>query len=285
MVEQTVVRVLLVEDDLGFATLLDEWLADMDRRQASFPASHLILTTVTRLSDALRELESDAFDILLIDLNLPDSVGLETFERIRHHAISYPVIVLSGLDDESLAVQAVRGGAQDYLVKNTIDGNLLFRSIRYALERHAMNLALERVREDERRQREQGSLERLSERNLSRVAAQMLGIQELKRDYQERFSSLVSRFGTVLDRQIQMRTHKVVYNISDEVKQIAAELGFLRCGPRDVVDIYLSTLEQREQPVNPVKNEAIHEECRYLAFELMGHLVSFYRPYAMGGDG
>ncbi|MBF0339420.1 MAG: response regulator [Magnetococcales bacterium] len=284
MVAQTV-RVLLVEDDLGFASLLNEWLADMGRQHSSFPSARIIMSQVTRLSQALQELEGGSFDILLIDLNLPDSVGLETFERIRHHAVACPVIVLSGLDDEFLAIQAVRSGAQDYLVKNTIDGNLLFRSIRYALERHALNLALERVREEDRRQREQGSLDRLSERNLSRVAAQMLGIQELKRDYQDRFVNLVSRFGTVLDRQIQMRTHKVVYNISEEVKQIAAELGFLRCGPRDVVDIYLATLEQREEPVNLVKNEAIHEDCRYLAFELMGHLVSFYRPYAMGGDG
>ncbi|MBF0626653.1 MAG: response regulator [Magnetococcales bacterium] len=284
MVEQTI-RVLLVEDDLGFASLLDEWLADLERQHSSFPSARILLSQVTLLSQALQVLENDSFDILLIDLNLPDSVGLETFERIRHHAMTCPVIVLSGLDDESLAIQAVRSGAQDYLVKNTIDGNLLFRSIRYAMERHAMNLALERVREEERRRREHGSLERLSERNLSRVAAQMLGIQELKRDYQDRFLNLVLRFGTVLDRQIQMRTHKVVYNISEEVKQIAAELGFLRCGPRDVVDLYLATLEQREQPANPTKNEAIHEECRYLAFELMGHLVSFYRPYAMGGDG
>ncbi|MBF0180841.1 MAG: response regulator [Magnetococcales bacterium] len=284
MLDQTV-RVLLIEDDLGFATLLDEWLADLERRHSLFSPSRIRLTQVARLSQAVLELADAPFDILLVDLNLPDSTGLDTFERVRAQAADLPVIVLSGLDDESLAIQAVRSGAQDYLVKNTIDGNLLFRSIRYALERHALHQALERAREEERRTREQGSLDRLSDRNVSRVASQMLGIQELKRDYQDRFINLVARFGQVLDRQWQMRTHKVHYNIADDLKQIAAELGFLRCGPRDVVDIYLATLEQWEEPANPQKNEALHEECRYLAFELMGRMVSFYRPYAIGGGG
>ncbi|MBF0154919.1 MAG: response regulator [Magnetococcales bacterium] len=282
--EQTI-RALLIEDDLSFATMIGEWLEDVERQHSSILPYHIFLTRVSELAHAFEELKRSSFDILLIDLNLPDSMGLETFERIRHYTASFPVIVLSGLDDESQAIQAVRNGAQDYLVKNTIDGNLLFRSIGYAMERHALKLALEQVRESERRARELGSLDRLSERSLSRIAAEMLGIRELKRDYQDIFQRLVARFGVVLDQQIQMRTHKVTYNISDELKQLAAELGFLRCGPRDVVDLYLTTLEQREVPGYPQRNEAIHEECRYLAFELMGRLVSFYRPYAMGGDG
>ncbi|MBF0260322.1 MAG: response regulator [Magnetococcales bacterium] len=284
MTEQSI-RVLLIEDDPGFASLLEEWLAERGRTHSTILPSRILLTQVSHLSHALETLENNAFDILLIDLNLPDSMGLETFERIRHHAATYPVIVLSGLDDESLAIQAVRSGAQDYLVKNHTDGNLLFRSIWHAMERHALKVALEQMREAERRERENRSLERLSDRNLSRVASEFLGIQELKRDHQERFQLLVARFGTVLDQQIHMRTHKVVYNISDELKQVAAELGYLRCGPRDVVDLYQAILEKREVPGVPLKNEAIHEECRYLAFELMGRLVSYYRPYAMGGDG
>ncbi|MBF0348386.1 MAG: response regulator [Magnetococcales bacterium] len=284
MMEQTI-RALLIEDDPGFVTLVGEWLGDMERHRSSILPYPILLTQVSQLAHALEKLKLSSFDILLIDLNLPDSMGLETFERIRHFTATHPVIVLSGLDDESQAIQAVRSGAQDYLVKNTIDGNLLFRSIGYAMERHALKLALERMRESERRARELGSLDRLSERNLSRIAAEMLGIRELKRDYQDIFQQLVTRFGTVLDQQIHMRTHKVVYNISDELKQLAADLGLLRCGPRDVVDLYLATLEKREDPGYPQKNEAIHEECRYLAFELIGRLVSFYRPYAMGGDG
>ncbi|MBF0108612.1 MAG: response regulator [Magnetococcales bacterium] len=279
------VRGLLVEDDVGFAGLLEEWLNDLDHRSSPMAPFHLTLTRVDNLSMALQALAMDPFDILLVDLNLPDSVGLETFERICGPACNHPVIVLSGLDDESLAIQAVRSGAQDYLVKNTLDGNLLFRSVRHALERHALNQALERVREEDRRQREQGSLERLSERNISRITSQMLGIVELKRGYPEIFSRMVLRLGTLVEKQLQMRTHKIHYNISDELKEIAAEMGFLRCGPRDVVDVYMATMELRENPENQLRNEAMHEECRYLAFELMGRLVAFYRPYALGGEG
>ncbi|MBF0602616.1 MAG: response regulator [Nitrospirae bacterium] len=284
MVGQTI-RVLLVEDDLGFAGLLDEWLVELSGHPTTILPSRILVTQVDSLSKALQQMDGTEFDILLVDLNLPDSVGLETFERIRNRNVDYPVIVLSGLDDESLAIQAVRSGAQDYLVKNTIDGNLLFRSIRYALERHTLHRELEQVREKERRQREQGSLDRLSDRNVSRIASRMLGIQELKGGYPDQFARIAAQLGEILDKLLQMRTHKVVFNISDDLKQISEELGFLRCGPRDVVDIYLATLELRETPGNPIKNESIHEECRYLAFELMGRLVSFYRPYALGGDG
>ncbi|MBF0416882.1 MAG: response regulator [Magnetococcales bacterium] len=283
--EGETIQLLLVEDDLGFAALLDEWLGDLSGRPAAILPFRIFVTQVNNLSQALKTMEDTGFDILLVDLNLPDSVGLETFERIRDLEVACPVIVLSGLDDELLAIQAVRSGAQDYLVKNTIDGNLLFRSIRYALERHALHQELEQAREQDRRLREQGALDRLSDRNVSSIAARMLGIQELKGGYPDRFARIVAQLAEILDKLLQMRTHKIVFNISDDLKRIAAELFVLRCGPRDVVDIYLATLESRETPGNPIKNEAVHEECRYLAFELMGRLVSFYRPYALGGDG
>ncbi|MBF0416327.1 MAG: response regulator [Magnetococcales bacterium] len=278
------VKGLLVEDDVGFAGLLNEWL-DGVVISGSVPQPITIrLTLAESLEKAMMEVDSGAYDILLVDLNLPDSRGLSTFERISGRISDIPVIVLSGLDDESLAIQAVRSGAQDYLVKNAIDGNLLFRSIRYALERFALHQELERAREAERRQRELGSLERLAERGLSQISAQMLGLQGLKEGYPDTFEQMVARLALALGKLLRMRTHKVFYDLSTEMKQIASELGFIRCGPRDVVDLYTATLKKCETPGNYEKNETVHEECRYLAFELMGHLVFCYRSYALGGQ-
>ncbi len=280
------IRALLVEDDFGFANLLEEWLTDVyaDGQDDIHP-SRIQFVQVDSLGKALWTLRSQSFDILLIDLNLPDSKGLDTFNQFSDYISIYPIIVLSGLDDASLANQAVRRGAQDYLVKNAIDGQLLIRAIRYALERHALHQELDRIRESERREREQGSLDRLVDAGLSKVSAHMLGLQDLRFGSEDVFNQHVNRFGDALEKLLQMRTHKVCHDVSEDMKKMARDLGFLKCGPRDVVDIYKAALIRWRDPGNLIKNEAIHEESRYLAFELMGHLVSFYRPYALGGYG
>jgi signal transduction histidine kinase len=121
-------RVLLVEDNLGDARLLREALVDAGSGQ--FELAH-----VEQLSTALQRLGEEHFDAILLDLSLSDERGLDTLKRAREQAPGVPVIVLTGIDDEELAVKAVREGAQDYLVKGQVDGNLLVRSMRYAVER------------------------------------------------------------------------------------------------------------------------------------------------------
>jgi DNA-binding response OmpR family regulator len=121
-------KVLLVEDNPGDARLLQEGLADS-------PATHLQLTHVQRLGDAVSALSSNHFDVVLLDLSLPDSQGFETFRRLRLRSNGVPVIVLSGVDDEQLALKAVQKGAQDYLVKGQVATSSLVRSIRHAIER------------------------------------------------------------------------------------------------------------------------------------------------------
>ncbi len=121
-------RVLLVEDNPGDARLLREALVDAG-------SGRVELTHVERLSTALQRLDKEHFDVILLDLSLSDERGLETLKRAREQKPEVPVIVLTGIDDEVLAVNAVREGAQDYLVKGQVDGNLLVRAMRYAVER------------------------------------------------------------------------------------------------------------------------------------------------------
>lgn len=121
------VRVLLVEDDSGDVLLLRESLEDSPLK--------LVVTNVTRLSDALAILGEKTFDLIIADLSLPDSRGINTFQQLNERAPQTPVVVLSGSDDERLALQTVEMGAQDYLVKGQVDQALLVRSIRYAIRR------------------------------------------------------------------------------------------------------------------------------------------------------
>jgi two-component sensor histidine kinase len=122
------VRALLVEDNPGDARLIELMLT-----QSTSPRFELV--HVVRLGDALAFLQSSYFDVLLLDLSLPDSHGFDTFTRIKGKANALPIILLTGLDDEVVALKAVREGAQDYLIKGDLEVNLLIRSVRYAIER------------------------------------------------------------------------------------------------------------------------------------------------------
>ena len=122
------ITVLLVEDNPGDARLILELLGDVQ-------AQAFDLERVGRLDHALTRLSRTGVDVVLLDLGLPDSQGLETFMRARRGAPNEPIVVISGLDDERLALEAVRSGAQDYLVKGRIEGHLLARVLRYAVER------------------------------------------------------------------------------------------------------------------------------------------------------
>ena len=129
------IRVLLVEDNPGDARIILEMLKEVG-------TSDFQLQVVDRLEPALQRLGRAAVDVVLLDLGLPDSSGLETFRRAHEGAVEEPIIVISGYDDETTAVQAVRDGAQDYLVKGRIDGAALARVIRYSIERQRTEVRL-----------------------------------------------------------------------------------------------------------------------------------------------
>lgn len=122
------IRILLVEDNYGDARLIREMLTDPG-------GDRFALTHSAYLNEAIKHLEKTPFDVLLLDLNLQDSQGLSTFDQVYARASEVPILVLTGLDDKDLATKAVRAGAQDYLVKRQLDGNLLLRAMRYAIER------------------------------------------------------------------------------------------------------------------------------------------------------
>ncbi len=128
MTEQ-LINVLLVEDNPGDVRLLKVQLT----RANAF--SRFTLTHVETLEAALDHLAQQTIDVILLDLLLQDSEGLDTFIKLHHEAPATPIIVLTGLDDESLAIQAMQQGAQDYLAKAEVNGSLLMRSMRYAIER------------------------------------------------------------------------------------------------------------------------------------------------------
>jgi PAS domain S-box-containing protein len=129
-------HILLVEDNPGDARLIRELLADEIGRAA------FDMQVAESLEDALTVLGAVLPDVVFLDLSLPDSFGLETLYRLQGQAPSLPVIVLTGNEDQQLALSAVKAGAQDYLVKNDLTGRLLVKTMKYAQERKAIEASL-----------------------------------------------------------------------------------------------------------------------------------------------
>lgn len=131
-------NVLFVEDDAGYANILKRRLLDTDN-----PPFHI--RHVQRLGPALDLLAAGNMDVILLDLSLPDSQGLNTLIRVHERAPEVPVVISTGLDDEFTGIEAVRYGAEDYLVKGHVNGKAVSRVLRYAIERHRQRLELEHL--------------------------------------------------------------------------------------------------------------------------------------------
>ena len=125
---EKIFNVLLVEDNPGDAFLIQE-------RFKTAKTHIFYLNHVEYLAQAIALLAQNSFDVILLDLSLPDSRGIETLKTIKEHSWEIPIVILSGINDEELAIQAVRQGAQDYLVKGKVNGETLVHALRYAIER------------------------------------------------------------------------------------------------------------------------------------------------------
>jgi two-component system, NarL family, sensor histidine kinase UhpB len=125
---EEVIKILFVEDNPGDVVIIKEMLKEID-------GIHFEVTTADNLKEGINHLINEDFDILLLDLNLPDSEGIQTFITINQNARDLPIIILTGLSDEEFAITSVGKGAQDYLVKGQTDGQLLAKSIKYSIER------------------------------------------------------------------------------------------------------------------------------------------------------
>jgi len=117
----------LVEDNPGDVLIVKEYL--------KYSEINFDLTHSSTLSDAMSQASSNGFDVILLDLGLPDSLGLETLKRMNASALKAPVIIMTGLDDEDIALTSLKEGAQDYLFKNSLSSQNIVHSIRYRMER------------------------------------------------------------------------------------------------------------------------------------------------------
>ena len=228
------IKILLIEDNLAQARLLKEILKSVTFKQ--FDLFH-----VKRLKEGLNRLQKDSFDVILLDLTLPDSQGLASLTSIINCAPSLPIVVLTNTNDDRLAIEAVRQGAQDYLVKRDVKGEMLVRSLCYAIERKQVSESL--------RQMNQALENRVRERTAELVKATELNqmksefVSMISHDFRNPLNVILAYTGLLEDTNYKLteekkQTHlrlirsaiKSMAQLLDEVSLIGkADTGKLEC--------------------------------------------------------
>ncbi len=146
------IKILLFEDNPGDAGLIEDMVND------SINYSYELIIAES-LEEGINLFKSDFFDIILLDLGLPDSDGINTFLNVQRESSETPIIILTGLNDESIGINAVQNGAQDYLTKGMVNPELLERSIKYSIERTKVQLELQKYRDSLEEQVEKRTIE------------------------------------------------------------------------------------------------------------------------------
>ena len=231
------IRILLVEDNSGDRRLISEMLAEASN--VTFDVKY-----ADRLQAAIEYLSQNRVEVILLDLGLPDSQGLETLKKTYAQVPETPIVVLTGLNDEMIGTQAVNEGAQDYLIKGQVDTNLLKRTIRYAIERKQA---------EGREQRLQLQL------NLSnRLASLGLMVEGIAHEINNPLTSVIGFAQMLMFEDIPENTREDVKTIGDNAQRVAdimknlltfAQQQKLEQTYINVNDIIEATLKMRAYPL------------------------------------
>ncbi len=263
---RTRLAVLLIEDSALDAKIIEGQLA---QPQQDAPSS--VLTVVTTLAAGLKRVAVQPFDVMLLDLNLPDSEGLETFLKVFRLAPEIPVVIITAQDDRVLAANAVNAGAQDFLVKGRTDVDGLVNAIGFAVERHRrlrrLNPHLAGVHRRSYSSRDTADL--ISD---AKKLTPPLRLRE-----PETFERLIQRYEELLGAARDQRESKVMSNICDELHGLAMYLFLSQGGTNDAEEIHRHALEARCRAVPSETHQPLFVEAQLLLLDLLGYLVDLYR--------
>jgi two-component sensor histidine kinase/ActR/RegA family two-component response regulator len=235
MMENKQINVLVIEDNLADTALIREMLKESQNTRFK-------LYNARKLQEGLEIINENPIQVLLLDLNLPDSKGIETFYKASESVSEIPIIILSGFDDEDTAIKAVKGEAQDYLIKGNVESSLLVRSICYAIERKANEIELLKYSDHLEELVEQRTVE-LKNSNI-----------QLKKEIEERKNAEEEIRTSLLEKKVLLEEiHKRVENNLETISNLMG----LECSnavDKEPVEIY-------QESQNRVKAIAlIHEQ-------------------------
>lgn len=256
--------VLLVEDNPADADLVEDML-----EMAGDPHGYRVVK-VSRVSQALDKLTRIQADVILLDLVLPDASGVDTVSKVRTCSRDLPIVVLTGTDDDELAMSCMDAGAQDYLCKGEIQPKSLRRAIGYAISR----IREAQVRELQTLLENYRSLS--SRSSPTSITSHLAGTGALQTRHPHAFADLVAEYIALLDPYLE---HLITRTLKprDHMEVIATRIGELAGGPRDLIDIHMAALDKTISGDTSERERSLAIEGRLLALEMMGLLVDFYR--------
>jgi DNA-binding response OmpR family regulator len=273
-------EVLLFEDDADDTLFLSQLLADAEKRTPG--GLHVALTCVNRLEAGLQYLTAKRFDLILLDLGLPDSQGLDTLKSVHGKAEQVAIIVLTGLDDERLGLEAVHQGAQDYLVKGQTDEPLLRRALSYAIERQRLQRELEAARQRGEMERERVERARMDQQFAAMAGTPDRAIRGQTGEFSPaQIQELVQGYQGIIARYVRA-VRKQEVQPSQELRAFAVQLAALHTGARDVVRIHLAVLEQFSGQALLAEENSFSKDARLALIELLGSLLDLYRQGSLG---
>ncbi len=269
MTRQERPRVLVVEDDPEDAT-------DVREALQGARADGWIRATETTLASAQARLDAEPFDLVLLDLGLPDTDGVSGVEALCSRASPIPVIVMTGLDDETVGLEALKIGAQDYLIKGRANGEVVRRAILYGIERHQLLLNLNAMRERAERERELLRVASVSGSG-TEVTQASLSDGPLRNAAPNEFERLTARYAEIVRKSMAEQAFKVSGHVADEVFELVADLGAMYLRPRDLIDIHVSAVKGRSQSRNARTDDYFVSEGRFVLIRALAYLASYYR--------
>lgn len=270
-----VLKVLMVDDDEGDYVLVRDCLseAQMERFELDWASTY---------RDALETMVANRHDVCLLDYQLGAENGLDLLDEARSLGCVLPIIfVTQHGSPQEVVVAALRIGADDYLPKGLVDPSILERSIRYAVERHRLVLQLENTRQREDEARELKGLDRISTPATTAATAHAFGLHSLREAMPERFDALVKQYALLLDAALDLQIFRDEDTLTRQIIALTDELGLLRAGPRDVVELHSRAFHIERPDMTAERRRARVEEGRLILLELMGRLVSYYRSYVL----
>lgn len=263
--EIKIIRILLIEDYQGDARLIQEMLKEVNKNR--FELFH-----TQSLTHGLKVLTEQEIDILLLDLILPDSKGLETLYKITYTISHIPIIVMTGIEDEDVGLKAIHEGAQDYLVKGQVNSNLLLKTINYALERNRLMMKLKQTYQQEIEEKQRiaehyQAIIQSSER--PDIDAQYSLDQKMLQQLTQKYRNIVIQYV----RAVRIREDRP----SERIRNFAILAAKLKVRAKDIVQIHIKVLEEFANLTLPSEEREFSNDARLVLVELMGSLLDLYR--------
>ncbi len=294
------ISILLIEDDLAEARLLQEILK-------SFNLDRFILTHVQRLQAGVTLLKREKFDLILLDLSLPDSRGLSSLELLVNNFSQLPIVVLTNTNDNQLAIEAVRQGAQDYLVKREINIDVLVRSIQYAIERHKASELLRETNENLTRQIQEKTNELMKAKEINHFQSELVSM--FSHDFRNPLTTVLSCTELLHNKSDLLSESKKIYlfemlkNASKNMVQLLDEVLLVgqtesdtfQCNltPLDLELFCLELVEQLQFNANKRQIKVIFEpegEIQQAAWDenllrhILGNIIANAIKYSTDGE-